>query len=433
LWRFTHAIMVESLNRKEWHAAVNKISDSKCINDLLLDSTKRIDGIIAWNREGKIDDVLRDLIISTVKLTLDNVTDQRTYTRENEHIEVFKQINTWIWFSDINTKTILEVNPCFCKMLEIDKSEVEWQKIWDFFKRFVVDKEEYEKWKLLFKEHWKIASFELQLRTKTGKEKWFLVSSTLVEEANREVFNLFDITAIKDLQFMRENIIFIITHDVKSPMIHIWWFARRILKSWGLSEANEYYLTEILSSAERVEIFIKNYLDIMKMESGSVDVIKENVNLSEMLRNIVRRFLSDYAYKNFDVKINWNLLDDINLIWNKNKLEFCFENLIKNAFEETYKHSSKKIRVNIEEEGDIVKIFINNPWKISEKLKKDLFKKRCVQTSKPHGNWLGTYSAGLTIKMHSWQIYVCENSKTRWTTICIELPKKQKTTQEQLT
>jgi len=103
---------------------------------------------------------------------------------------VFDHINSWLGFSDTKTKKIVELNPKLCEIFEIDSIDYIGMDYPLFFNEFVIDKEEFERWKQLYIKNREISWFELTIKTKWGNKKNILVFSVGIKEINKEFFLL---------------------------------------------------------------------------------------------------------------------------------------------------------------------------------------------------------------------------------------------------
>jgi signal transduction histidine kinase len=78
-----------------------------------------------------------------------------------------------------------------------------------------------------------------------------------------------DISYIKALERERNNVMSMIAHDMKSPIISIHGFAHRLLKkAGGRNEKEERYLEIIESEASKLEAMINDFLEFSRLQTG---------------------------------------------------------------------------------------------------------------------------------------------------------------------
>lgn len=186
-------------------------------------------------------------------------------------------------------------------------------------------------------------SYEVKVKTKSGLIKHWLISGAPNYNLNGQVVGSIgihlDITALKNLQLQKENLLFkleksndelqeyahIVSHDLKSPLRSI-----NALVSW-LKEDNQDKLDAesiknfelIEHSLEKMEHLISDVLNYSKAGLGVSK--REKVTLNNLVNDII---IMLYVPEHIQIKIP-NLLPIVN--GDKTKLQQVFQNLISNA------------------------------------------------------------------------------------------------------
>ncbi len=398
---------------------------------------------------------LKKLVSNLVNSKLSLKDEQKQPTKINP-FEVYKDLFLWanvgIWFSDISSNCIEEVNKSFCELLEVSQENIVWRNISEFFTNMVADLDIYNKWKEIFKKQWELASFELKFRTANWWEKWLLVSSRWIEDLNKEFFTVQDITELKTLETarleqiealrcldderkqkietlqlldeQRKYMVNVMTHDMAWPIVSSLWLCNLISKKWKLDEYSKELMQRVISDLQKMERLVFNHLDIAKMERWEYVLRPQSISLVDMLEDKFKAFNLIYSEKGVSIRFWESFEKDItSLIWDKYWLEHLFDNVIKNAFEENIQHNSPFVEVVLLEEQNSVLICINNAWVIPENIKSGLFKERYIQSNKETWNWIWSYFSSLIAKIHKWEIFVWASCESCWTTICIRLAK----------
>ena len=188
-------------------------------------------------------------------------------------------------------------------------------------------------------------NYDVEFSNKGYKEV-VLLSNTL---SNAEV-------EIKRSDEYRRSITANVTHDLKTPLTIIKSYAEMIKDLYGDNEAkrNE-ALDIIINESERLSDLVNDVLMLSKLESGSMNVELEEINLSSVLNDCLLRF---DVMKKDGYTINTNIDSDIIVDADNKKMNAVFYNLIGNAI--NYSGEDKTIDVSLLKENDYVIFKVTN-------------------------------------------------------------------------
>ncbi|EKE27171.1 MAG: PAS/PAC sensor signal transduction histidine kinase [uncultured bacterium (gcode 4)] len=404
---------------------------STAIEELVNEYSEKV--FLVWDDKWKIEEILRKLTKETLKFKIVWLENQ-LILQERQFKDLLNQVQTWIWWTNLNTRTVEHVNNYFCEMLGINKEDIIGNPI-EIFSEYIIQTEEnlerFENWRKIFKESGWVIPYELQFKTKTWEEKWFLLSSTHDKDKNIESFTTADITplkklieALKEIDKIKENTIYVMNHDIKQPLTCALGFASILYDKicWvgkNVSEDNfKLYFLKLKESIEAAAELTVDYLDILKMELGEYKLKPWRIELLSFLNEMI-----DITSKKWKIS---NIPWDLEIIINNDIkcLKRIFINLFKNAFE-----AWLFLNINIDDDNEFVSITMHNDWYINKELLITLFKEK-VKSTKPNWCWLWTYSVGLACKTIGWEIRIVESTKENWTIIEIKIPKILKNNQE---
>ena len=130
-----------------------------------------------------------------------------------------------------------------------------------------------------------------------------------------------------------------ISHQVKTPLTSLN-IINELLRDGDMSELkrNE-FLDSMQKELFKVEWLIKNLLNLARLDSKTIVLKKENVNLYSLLNKSLKNFEIVAEVK--EVKININCDKNINVLCDENWTLEAINNVIKNAIE----HGAKNINV----------------------------------------------------------------------------------------
>lgn len=295
--------------------------------------------------------------------TFTDVTLKRTYRKS---IEVQKQkyyniiANMNIGLIELNEGgEILMTNQSFSDMSGYDENELLGKIGQDVFpmdrKNAKILQSEINK-----RKEGRSNSYEVSIKTKAGKEKYWLVSAApnvdLKGNPSGSIGVILDITDFKNLQIQKENLLkklaksndelqeyaHIVSHDLKSPLRSI-----NALVSW-LKEDNSGKLDavslknfgHIETTLEKMEQLITDVLNYSSVEADIAD--KTDVDLNVLIHELISIL---YIPKHIKVEF-LNPLPTLKGY--KTKLQQLFQNLISNAVKFTVKEEGV-IKIDVED------------------------------------------------------------------------------------
>jgi len=246
------------------------------------------------------------------------------------------------------------------------------------------------------------------------------------EETDSIQWILRDITARKELDSLRDDMIAMIYHDLRSPLGNIV-SSLEMLDGMLLSsdESIRSMLTIANNSTGRIQRLINSLLDINRLESGHQIVDQQTVDPVELIQEAIRDVEPGAAGRR--QKIETKLPAALPLIWvDVDMIHRVLINLLENAIKFT--PSEGRIEIGAEPDGVFLKLWIsdNGPG-IPASDQDRIFDKftRLRGKDKPGGLGVGLAFCKLAVQGHGGQIWV-ESQVDKGTTFFITLPVSQK-------
>ncbi|MFN3787629.1 MAG: histidine kinase dimerization/phospho-acceptor domain-containing protein, partial [Sulfurihydrogenibium azorense] len=132
-------------------------------------------------------------------------------------------------------------------------------------------------------------------------------------------------TLIRTLKETTESI----AHDLKTPITRIRSSAENLLMKGNLSNDCGNLLVYIIEETDSLTQMIEDLLTLSKLESGTFQLQKEKINLSNIVKKIYNLF-KDYAQtKKIDIILN--IQEDVYIYGNEKYISRAIANLIDNA------------------------------------------------------------------------------------------------------
>jgi len=270
-------------------------------------------------------------------------------------------------------------------------------------------------------------SYESELNTRDQKSIpiGVYVRKVSIEEEEFLQWTLQDISERKELDALRENLIAMIYHDLRSPLSNI--ISSMDMITAMAPEKVAPTLQPILSimkrSTDRMQRLISSLLDIHRLEAGQSIIEKVKIDLKELIPESVQAIQPVIEHKNQDLIIN--LPQDIpDLNGDPDMIRRVIINLLENAAKFTLNEG--RIEVGAKQVDQKIQIWVkdNGPG-IPKEAQQDIFNKftRLRKAEIPKGLGLGLAFCKLAVQAHDGKIWV-ESEVGQGSTFFIQFPTK---------
>jgi len=147
-----------------------------------------------------------------------------------------------------------------------------------------------------------------------------------------------------------------ISHQLKTPLAALEMYNEIILDENVNNDVVNNFNLKIKNELERMENLIQKLLKLAKLDSGTIQLNKENCNLKRFLENITMRFQTRAKYEGKKVVLNCD--NNISLIWDKEWMLESISNIIKNALDHT--ESGNEIFISCDNTSVAIRIMIKD-------------------------------------------------------------------------
>lgn len=230
----------------------------------------------------------------------------------------------------------------------------------------------------------------------------------------------------KEAEQRKNDLVVYLAHDLKTPLTSISGYLSLLYDERQISEELRMkYLSIAIDKTDRLEDLINEFFEITRFNMQNIILEKTSINLSRMMEQLVDEMYPLMCDK--ELKVGLNIVDNVFIIGDSDKLARAFDNLLKNAI--NYSFVSSEIKIIMEKVADGVNIKIRNNGKPipSHKLK-DIFEKfyrlDTARTSRTGGSGLGLAIAKEILELHKGQIEA--ESHDEYTEFTVFLPIEDK-------
>jgi signal transduction histidine kinase len=222
---------------------------------------------------------------------------------------------------------------------------------------------------------------------------------------------------------MRQDFSAMIIHELRSPLSVIRGTSNFMLKeSENIdSEQKKEFLHRIEDSASELLTLVSNLLDSAKIESGRVELFRENTNLNELVKDQIEYFANSFKQKGVtlegapDVSIPEMQLDG-------DKMNQVINNLLSNGLK--YTPEGAKVIIGTRTTEGAVRMFVEDTGKgIKDANKEAIFEKykRMEKGSEDKSTGLGLAISKGIVEAHGGKIWV-EDNQPQGSRFIVELP-----------
>jgi signal transduction histidine kinase len=212
---------------------------------------------------------------------------------------------------------------------------------------------------------------------------------------------------LKQADILKTEFINVAAHELRTPTQSIIGYCEMLE---AFPEKKDDFLTPIKRNAERLYRLTQDILDVARIESNSLNLNIEKVELNEIVEESVIEFFSKPSNIKKDVKVNFNANKSNNKIFafaDKNRIQQVIFNLLDNATKFTEKG---EINLSIEKYNDHdAKIRIQDTGTgIDAEILPRLFEK--FATKSDRGTGLGLYISKNIVEAHGGKIWIENNN-----------------------
>jgi signal transduction histidine kinase len=218
---------------------------------------------------------------------------------------------------------------------------------------------------------------------------------------------------------MQEEFINIAAHELRTPTQAITGYSELLATE---PENGRMYVHPILRNAKRLQRLSEDILDVTRIESQSLKIVKEEFDLDDVISSIV----GDYRSLLFDNEDNINLnivYEPKSIVLNadKERISQVISNLLSNAIKFTTKEKGT-IHVTAENKGSEVVVSIKDTGQgIEPEMTSRLFIKFATNSSSG-GTGLGLFISKSIVGTHGGRIWAENNPDRKGATFAFSLP-----------
>lgn len=199
---------------------------------------------------------------------------------------------------------------------------------------------------------------------------------------------------------------FSVSHDLHAPLRSIEGFGEILLEDYSfyLDTVGKDYLNRIVISTKKMRQLMTDMLRLSKVTHPHLELVKENINLSNIATNICDQFQQANPHRKVEVSIQPNIIASADAEF----IKLVLNNLLDNAWKFTTKNPNAKVEFGQKVEGEKTIYYVrDNGVGFDMKDYDKLFKpfSRLHQKSEFDGNGIGLTIVKQVIVLHDGEVW----------------------------
>jgi PAS domain S-box-containing protein len=295
---------------------------------------------------------------------------------------------------------IHEPNKAALRFFEVTQEEIEGKDLFSFCSE--QDSGNAEKLFRQYKLDVPINREEMILISKSGKEKWVLLSifemKNPASKTHTGLATQLDITDLKKLDQAKTEFLSIASHQLRTPLVTVKWYTDMLMSGdlGDLSLKQRDYIERLFAVNEDMVGLVDMLLNVSRIEIGTLPIDLKPTNVQEITDGIFDEFAPQITKRNLNIDKKYN--NSLKNIKSDPKLlRIVIQNLISNAIK--YTPDNGKITVILEESFGTKRITVSDtgfgiPKNQQDQVFTKLFRaENAKKMSAMQGSGLGLYLA----------------------------------------
>ncbi len=218
------------------------------------------------------------------------------------------------------------------------------------------------------------------------------------------VASLTDVTRLHDLQEERDDLLRMISHDLRTPLSALLLQAQMLQRSLEPGDRNLKRLDTIITNAQRLATMIRDLVDMVRLENGRVQLIRRDVDLESFTATLIQRLAGTLQTERVRLDFEPGLPP---LTADPDRLERILVNLVSNALKYSRPPEEVIVRARREEQAVCIDV-VDHGIGISQNELPHMFERffRTQNTRQQEGLGLGLYITAMLARAHGGSIEV---------------------------
>lgn len=233
---------------------------------------------------------------------------------------------------------------------------------------------------------------------------------------------------LKQLDKLKDEFVSIASHELRTPLTVIRSYVELLItgKAGKLNTKQYEYLERVFASSNRLANLVSTMLDLSRIESGRIKLVKENIDITDLVNEVVAEMKAKAEEQKIDLTVT-GFGDRALLLADKERIREVMINLVGNALKYTPTGGSVGISMILNEKEITISIK-DTGIGISQANMDKLFKKFGIIGSEYSvkkgitSTGLGLYLSQQLVQLHGGKIWAESEGEGKGSTFTFSLP-----------
>ncbi len=235
-----------------------------------------------------------------------------------------------------------------------------------------------------------------------------------------------DVTAERQIDYMKNEFITLASHQLRTPLASMKWYLEFLSseEQEHLSAQQKDFISELLLASQRMSNVVDELMDVSRLQGGGITPVPTTVDCKQFLQTLIDDLKGIAAERK--VQLNISLpKQEVVISSDPMLLTIVLQNIVLNAIK--YSENGDTVAINVQaspEGGAIIAIQdegIGIPLSDQDRIFQKLFRARNVKKTEVNGSGLGLYSSK-KIAEHIGATISFESKENEGTTFTVSVP-----------
>jgi two-component system phosphate regulon sensor histidine kinase PhoR len=168
-----------------------------------------------------------------------------------------------------------------------------------------------------------------------------------------------DVSQQREIDRMKSDFISSVSHELRTPLTSIKAYAETMLHDRDMTEETKVEFLQVINEeSDRLTNLINGILEISRMESGTIEIVRKHVNVALVARRAVADLEHLAGKKN--IRLETGISDHLpELLGDENKIHSVVSNLVTNAIKFTPENGHITVSAQMSNDELVIKVADN--------------------------------------------------------------------------
>lgn len=169
-----------------------------------------------------------------------------------------------------------------------------------------------------------------------------------------------DINYERQLDKMRKEFVSNVSHELKTPIFLIQGYAEGLKTNIAEGEEKRnFYCDVIMEESEKMNVLVRDLLDLSRMESGMLKVEKTQFDIAQLIETVLSKY--EQILKENQIQLITEIAGGLTVYADRVRAEQIIVNFMNNAI--NYTDENKTVKIVLEQQPKVIRLIVFNSGK----------------------------------------------------------------------